>query len=55
MRERLRHYRIAKEIGRGAMGRVYLAFDEVIKRNVAIKELALPHNITEEEREESAS
>jgi|GEM_PF-1432325 len=53
MRERIRHYRIKGEIGRGAMGRVYLAQDEVIKRNVAIKELVLPHNITEEEKEEA--
>ena len=53
MRAHIRHYRILNEIGRGAMGRVYLAYDEVIKRNVAIKELILPEGIGEQERGEA--
>ncbi len=53
MRSHIRHYRIIKEIGRGAMGRVYLAYDEVIQRHVAIKELILPEGIDEEERREA--
>jgi serine/threonine-protein kinase len=35
--ERLGKYRIVRELGSGAMGVVYLAFDEVIERHVAIK------------------
>jgi len=33
-------YRLVKEIGRGAMGVVYLAFDTVLERQVAIKTIA---------------
>jgi hypothetical protein len=32
-------YNVVKEIGRGGMGAVYLAVDEVLNRKVAIKEL----------------
>jgi serine/threonine protein kinase len=34
------------------MGRVWLARDEVLRRDVAIKEIALPFGLTDEEREE---
>lgn len=37
MSEKLGKYEIIKEIGKGAMGVVYLAFDPVIERQVAIK------------------
>ena len=35
----LGRYRIESEIGRGAMGTVYLAIDPVLERRVAIKTL----------------
>jgi len=47
------HYRVMREIGRGAMGRVYLAYDERIQRQVAVKELLLPEGLGEEERREA--
>lgn len=45
-------YHIKKEIGRGAMGRVYLAHDSLLERDVALKELIAPHYLSDEEREE---
>jgi serine/threonine-protein kinase len=53
MQERIGHYRIVQEIGHGAMGRVWLAHDDVIKRNVAIKELLFPQGIGEEDKREA--
>ncbi len=37
---RIRHYKIQKLIGKGGMGEVYLATDEKLRRNVAIKILS---------------
>ncbi len=45
-------YRILKEVGRGAMGRVYLAHDDILERDVALKELAVPDYLSDEEKEE---
>jgi len=41
-------YEIKKELGRGAMGVVYLARDPHLQRDVAVKTYLLPEGITEE-------
>ncbi|MCX7636123.1 MAG: serine/threonine protein kinase, partial [Syntrophales bacterium] len=53
MLEKIAHYRVIREIGRGAMGRVYLAYDERIQRQVAVKELLLPAGLSEGEKREA--
>ncbi|MEN8168752.1 MAG: protein kinase [Pseudomonadota bacterium] len=48
----LGHYHIEKEIGRGAMGLVYLGQDPRINREVAIKTMALSHEFEGQELKE---
>ena len=48
----LGRYQIEKEIGRGAMGMVYLGRDEKIGRTVAIKTMAMREEIEPNKREE---
>lgn len=49
--ETLGRYRILREIGRGAMGRVYLAHDPEIDRHVAIKTIQIFEALPDAERE----
>jgi len=48
--ESLGRYRIEKELGRGAMGRVFLAYDPQIDRRVAIKTIQIFAALPEAER-----
>ncbi|WP_300016741.1 serine/threonine-protein kinase [Pseudonocardia sp.] len=42
-------YLLSGKIGSGAMGTVWAAYDEVLRRRVAVKELRVPHGVPDQE------
>jgi serine/threonine protein kinase len=43
-------YRITRPLGAGGMGRVWLAVDEALQRQVAIKKCAVPDGLSDDEQ-----
>ena len=54
MPKKFGRFEIVREIGKGAMGQVFLAHDPKIDRQVAIKTIVLPPGTSEEEAQETS-
>lgn len=52
MQEKGSRYKVEREIGRGAFGVVYLARDNFLQRNVALKVISVPDGLSPDERDQ---